>query len=382
MAVARAATARTAWRSPRLRSGARCVAGSPRAPWRPARRRTAGRSRCSHLPSILPGALAFTSSRTACDVCSATVLGGLARLRALHQASQLSGLRAPHVVSSRFTSRAASSRVCSRSTRSDTPASREEARRAMAVARAATVRTPWRSPRLRSGARCVAGSPRAPWRPARRRTAGRSRCSHPPGPAGSIRAHVVANGARRVLGDRARRSRATACIGSGVAALGAPRPACRRLAVHIARRELAGLFEEHAKRYARFEGRGSAHDGRGSRRDRGRRGDRRVCARSRGRQSSRAPWRPARTCATARSRCSHLPSILPGAFAFTSSRTACDVCSATVLGGLSRLRALHQAHAGALIARRGARADASLAAHAPHVRPRVRVSCRLSRDRW
>ena len=31
--------------------------------------------------------------------------------------------------------------------------------------------------------------------------------------------------------------------------------------------ELAGLIEEHAKRYARFEGRGSMRDGCGSRRD-------------------------------------------------------------------------------------------------------------------
>jgi hypothetical protein len=158
--------------------------------------------------------------------------------------------------------------------------------------------------------------------------------------------------------------------------------ACRPLAVHIVRRELAGLFEEHAKQHARFEGRGSMRDGCRSRRDRAVAVSRVASALDREVGLEQSAVATGTSAHDWRSRCSHLPSILPGAFAFTSSRTARDVCSATVLGGLSRLRALHQAHAGALIARRGARADASLAAHAPHVRPRVRVSRRLSRDRW
>ena len=100
-------------------------------------------------------------------------------------------------------------------------------------------------------------------------------------PAGSIRGHVVA----------------TACDGCSVTVLaGLSRrgalhevsrlselsfSACRQRAVHIvgrelaglfeehakqhclypACREIAGLFEEHAKRYARFEGRSSTRDG-------------------------------------------------------------------------------------------------------------------------
>jgi hypothetical protein len=69
-------------------------------------------------------------------------------------------------------------------------------------------------------------------------------------PAGSLRVHIVANGARRVLGDRARRPLTTACIASGVALSEVSFPACRPLAVHIVRRELAGLFEERANRHA------------------------------------------------------------------------------------------------------------------------------------
>jgi hypothetical protein len=168
MAVARAATVRSRCRVSRLRSIARSA--SSRAPWRSRRRRTTGRSRCSHLPSILPGAFAFTSSRTARDVCSATVLGGLARLRAVASGVATLGAVFRMSFSSRFTSCAASSRVSSRSTRSNTPASRGEARCAMAVARAATARTPWRVSRLRSIARSA--SSRAPWRPARQRTTG------------------------------------------------------------------------------------------------------------------------------------------------------------------------------------------------------------------
>jgi hypothetical protein len=45
------------------------------APWRSSRLRTIARSLCSQLPSILPGAVASTSARTATRVCSVTVLG-------------------------------------------------------------------------------------------------------------------------------------------------------------------------------------------------------------------------------------------------------------------------------------------------------------------
>jgi hypothetical protein len=57
------------------------------------------------------------------------------------------------------------------------------------------------------------------------------------------------------------------------------------------RRERAGLFEEHAKRRARFEGRSSMRDGCGSRRDRADAVAVVASALDQGRQSSRAPWR-------------------------------------------------------------------------------------------
>ena len=86
----------------------------------------------------------------------------------------------------------------------------------MAVARAATVRTPWRSPRLRSIARsAVEQSAVAAVTCVRDRKV--EVLAPPLDPAGSIREHVVANSARSVLGDRARPPRATACIASGVA---------------------------------------------------------------------------------------------------------------------------------------------------------------------
>jgi hypothetical protein len=89
-----------------------------------------------------------------------TVLGGLARLRALHQASWVLGRlclahrelgvfsRSPRSNTPASAPRAARSRVSSRSPRSGMPASRGEARHAMAVARAVTAQTPWRSSRL------------------------------------------------------------------------------------------------------------------------------------------------------------------------------------------------------------------------------------------
>jgi hypothetical protein len=212
---------------------------------------------------------------------TACIASGVARSR----------LAASSRVSSRSTrsstpacgSRAARSRVSSRSPRSKMPASRGEARHAMAVARAVTAQTPWRSSRLRSvcSLHCslhCSQSERAVATVTRVRD-GEVRVLAPPlDPAGSIRVHVVVNDARRVLGDRARRPRATACIASGVVGSRAPvsraprawglleEPAKQHARLCPARRELAGLIEEHAKRDARFEGRGSTRDGRGSRR--------------------------------------------------------------------------------------------------------------------
>jgi hypothetical protein len=361
---------------------ARSRAGqSSRAPWRPARRRTTGRSKCSQLPSILPGAFAFTSSRTARGVYSATVLGGLSQLRALHEASRRSELsfsacrqRAVHIVSSR---------VSTRSTRSSTPLRGERL----------GARWLWLAPRRcgRRGdrrvcapcARCVAGSPRAPWRPARTCATARSRCSHLPS---------ILPGEFAFTSSRTARDVCSATVFGGLSQLRALHEASQLSGLRARMSSARGSHRAPRARGSvrgareaarRFEGRGSARDGCGSRRDGAdavaiaasaldpevgsraeRRGSRHVGARLGGRSARTSP----RSCRDA--------------FAFTSSRTARDVCSATVFGGLSRLRALHQAHAGALIARRGARADASLAAHAPHVRPRVRVSRRLSRDRW
>jgi hypothetical protein len=188
------------------------------------------RSRCSHLPSFLPGAFAITSSRAVNDVCSLTVLGDLAPCVHCIRRRRLSG-------------------------------------------------------------RCVA-------------LTARSRAS----------------------------SRSTQALGHVV-----------QLAVHIVRRKLAGLIEEHAKQHARFEGRSSTRDGRGSRCD----GVDAVAVVASALDHAVGLEQSAvETIASGpigRSRCSHLPSVLPGAFAITSSRAVNDVCSLTVLGGLARPRALHRA---------------------------------------
>jgi hypothetical protein len=122
----------------------------------------------------------------------------------------------------------------------------------MAVARAATVRRPWRSPRVlgrelgsraeRRGGRHVGARPRG--RGARisprscrensrsRRREQRATCARRP-------CSAVSRNCVHCM--RRRSSRGSV-------------PACRQLAVHIARRELAGLFEEHAKQHAASRG--------------------------------------------------------------------------------------------------------------------------------
>jgi hypothetical protein len=314
--------------------------------------RPIGKARCSHLPSVLPGAFAITSSRAVNDVCSLTVLGDLARLGALHQASQalgplcrahreIAGLfeeregsracrsargshRAPQArgshrgareatrplrgersdarwlwLASRPRGRRGGRRVCARSrgrplrrgrsggpgARTSPRSCREHSRSHRREQRARCARRPC-SAASRDRVQCIGrrrlsgqssacrsdrgshhaprdrGSHRgareatrplrgekldarwqrlAPQRCRRRgasrvctRTRGRPRAERrgdccvggdrevqvlapPLGPAGSIRDHVVASRERRVLADRARRPRATACIASGVA---------------------------------------------------------------------------------------------------------------------------------------------------------------------
>ena len=133
-------------------------------------------------------------------------------------------------------------------------------------------RTAWRSPRLSSIARsAVEQSAVATGTHVRDREV--EVLASPLDPAGSIRVHVVANGARRVLGDRARRLARLRALHQALP-LSDLTSACREIVVRSmpsvggSPRELAGLFEEHAKQHARFEGRGSARDGCGSRRDR------------------------------------------------------------------------------------------------------------------
>jgi hypothetical protein len=56
------------------------------------------------------------------------------------------------------------------------------------------------------------------------------------------------------------------------------------------------------------------------------------------RREMQTPWRLSRLRAIARSPCSQLPSVLPGAVAATSAGTTTPVCSVTVLGRVDERR--------------------------------------------